>query len=277
MSAPQPASDSKHPTQAHVNKIAKFHYIPVYELVMALFLALIAIISSIALVGNFLFGEIQWNQNFIIVLIACFTTAVLAAYSFQFIFQSWLRVKVSDDIELHWWLRRVTTHIPLDNAREVQLEMYISPIFGMRSEATLTVTTDQQTTHIPVLRHLLPLKSFRQQASLLAKSLQVPLRIPECQHIPLGFRNAFDQLRPHQNNTSQILKILHAPITWQATDDGDYPYQVQFDGQTCEIRVNDWPEYETVYSLLIAKKPVRDLHSLPDNWKLPEHILSEGK
>ena len=136
---------------------------------------------------------------------------------------------------------------------------------------------------LPILRHLFPSRKFRTDALNLARVLSIPLEIPEHNRIPLGFRSAFDTLRAdsdhlisqskqqHQSAIDSLIeRLLVTPVTWQATGDGELPHHIDFDGQSCQIRVNDWPEHKTVYSLIIASQCVRDLHSLPDHWKRPE-------
>lgn len=69
-----------------------------------------------------------------------------------------------------------------------------------------------------------------------------------------------------ENLEALIEEALLAVITWDHTGDADRPYQAEFNGRNWEIQVNDWPEYETVYSLVLAGKAVRDLQSVPMNW-----------
>lgn len=255
-------------------KAVELRYLPLYELIMGIAFGLIALISATALIGGFISGSIQFNSDLVVVLAACFIGGTLAILVFSLVARSWLRVRIQEDIELHWWLRRVTTQMPLTNAQKIHLDVYISPIFGMRCEVILTLMINDESVELPVLRHLLPLKSFRLQAEQFAEALQLPLHIPDRDRIPLGFRNAFDDLRTENINTDQSAsfadKLLRASVTWAATDDAELQYRLTFEGRVCEIRVNDWPEYETVYSLLIAKEFVRDLPSLPDNWQLPQ-------
>ncbi|MCA9558066.1 MAG: hypothetical protein KC583_05805 [Myxococcales bacterium] len=52
-------------------------------------------------------------------------------------------------------------------------------------------------------------------------------------------------------------------VRWQATGDAEFPYRAEVDGQTWTVRVNDWPDDETVYSLLIEGEVAVDFDDWP--------------
>lgn len=277
------------PSQATSVEALEWRYIPVYEVVMGFAFALLGLISTIALIGGLLSGSSPSFDDLILVIAAAFIGNGVAVLAFRSVSQAWLRIRVQEDIEVHWWLRNITHRVSQADAQAVRLTMYISPIFGMRAEAILILSGKEQSIDLPILRHLLPSKKFRRDALNLAQALQIPLQIPDRNSIPPGFRSSFDALRIDSSNivpdsTAQkqqpeteieplieplIEKLLLSPVTWQATGDGEYPHQLEFSGHTWQIRVNDWPEYETVYSLMRAQEAVRDLHEIPTNWKRP--------
>ena len=63
---------------------------------------------------------------------------------------------------------------------------------------------------------------------------------------------------------SQPVRI-NQHVAWIATDDGEYPFEAQVDGARWRIRVNDWPEDPTVYSLMVNTRAVHHF----DNWPPP--------
>ena len=280
-----------HPPQADMqpqttsSAALQWCHVPAYEVVMGIIFALIGLIGKVTLIGSLLSGSRPSFNDLAITIAAAFIGTVLAILSFRSISKSWLRIKVQEEIEIYRWLRRSTQRVPRAKAQAVQLNMYVSPIFGVKAEAILILSGKRGSIDLPVLRHLFPSKKFRTDALNLAQALQVPLQIPNRNRIPLGFQSSFDALRDESSNLAPmspaqklqqqtkidalVEKLLLSPVTWQATGNGEFPHCLDFDGQTFEIRVNDWPEYETVYSLLIAKQFACDLPSLPDNWKLP--------
>jgi len=64
-------------------------------------------------------------------------------------------------------------------------------------------------------------------------------------------------------------------IEWKKTDDGEYPYQAKVSGQVYKIRVNDWPEHPTVYSLIDPNGVATDFDDWPEPWYRSEASKSE--
>lgn len=44
---------------------------------------------------------------------------------------------------------------------------------------------------------------------------------------------------------------MDQPVRWSKIDDAEFPYEAQVEGKRWVIRVNDWPEEPTVFSLLV--------------------------
>jgi hypothetical protein len=66
-------------------------------------------------------------------------------------------------------------------------------------------------------------------------------------------------------------KLLIAPLVWEATGDGEFPYRAKIGDQTLTIRVNDFPA-EPMYTLLIGEEAVQDLDDWPSAWTRPGRV-----
>lgn len=58
-------------------------------------------------------------------------------------------------------------------------------------------------------------------------------------------------------------------VRWTKVDDGEFPYEADVDGQKWVIRVNDWPEDPTVYTLLVDGTVYLNFDGWGDNWNKP--------
>ena len=74
----------------------------------------------------------------------------------------------------------------------------------------------------------------------------------------------------HPVFTERARTLLKARTQWTTTGDAEFPYRLSQEGVEWSIRVNDFPEYANVYSLLASGHFVCDLQSLPKTWQLPE-------
>lgn len=63
-------------------------------------------------------------------------------------------------------------------------------------------------------------------------------------------------------------KRLIAPLVWEATGDGEFPYRTKVGEQTLTIRVNDFPA-QPMYTLLVGGEAVEDLDDWPPAWTKP--------
>lgn len=59
-----------------------------------------------------------------------------------------------------------------------------------------------------------------------------------------------------------------APIAWEATGDGEFPYAAAHRGHSFVIRVNDFPA-EPLYTLLSEGEEIEDLEDWPPAWIRP--------
>lgn len=58
-------------------------------------------------------------------------------------------------------------------------------------------------------------------------------------------------------------------VEWSKTGDGEFPYTAQVDGQKWLVRVNDWPEEPTVFTLLVDGKETLDFDGWSELWTKP--------
>jgi hypothetical protein len=59
------------------------------------------------------------------------------------------------------------------------------------------------------------------------------------------------------------------PIEWQSTGNPEFPYHAFVDGERWVIRLNDWPDDPSFYTLLVGSEVVMDVPAWPDAWKRP--------
>ena len=68
--------------------------------------------------------------------------------------------------------------------------------------------------------------------------------------------------------TSRLSKYLEEKLVWRRSSDPQYPYDAEFDGERCVLRVNDFPG-DHLYTLLVAHVEVMSLDDWPEQWKRP--------
>lgn len=54
-------------------------------------------------------------------------------------------------------------------------------------------------------------------------------------------------------------------MTWEETDDPEYPYSARVNQDNYLIRLNDFPD-ESLYTLLVNNKEIEDLEDWPERW-----------
>jgi len=60
--------------------------------------------------------------------------------------------------------------------------------------------------------------------------------------------------------------VFGADICWNKTEDGEYPFRAEYGENSYIIRVNDWPEDPTVYTLLGPDGWLADFDDWPECW-----------
>jgi len=63
---------------------------------------------------------------------------------------------------------------------------------------------------------------------------------------------------------------LTQPLSWTATGGGEFPFETTSDGKRLVVRVNGFPEDETIYSLLVDGAEVAHFNDWPASWTTPE-------
>lgn len=59
------------------------------------------------------------------------------------------------------------------------------------------------------------------------------------------------------------------PVAWSATGDPCAPYAATVGGQRWIVRVNDFPDSPSVYTLLVDGAPALELLAWPAAWRRP--------
>ena len=65
--------------------------------------------------------------------------------------------------------------------------------------------------------------------------------------------------------SSQGANYLERKLCWRRTSDPLYPYDAEFDGKRCVLRVNDFPE-EDLYTLFVDHIEVESFNEWPEQW-----------
>lgn len=60
--------------------------------------------------------------------------------------------------------------------------------------------------------------------------------------------------------------LLSTPLDWRETDDPDFPWETQWNGNSLKLRLNDFPE-EPLYTLLESGHALGQIDDWPANWK----------
>ena len=79
-----------------------------------------------------------------------------------------------------------------------------------------------------------------------------------------GTKGKGGRKRPTVNSTA-LREHLAQPLIWSATGDLDVPWATEVDGESWQVRLNDFPD-ELMYSLLIGGEVVGDFHDWPKTW-----------
>lgn len=58
-------------------------------------------------------------------------------------------------------------------------------------------------------------------------------------------------------------------VSFRTTDDARYPYAADVDGKRWTIRINEFPEEPSLYSLIIDGQIVEELMDWPPAWTRP--------
>ncbi len=58
-------------------------------------------------------------------------------------------------------------------------------------------------------------------------------------------------------------------LSWAETADPHFPYETVHEGQRLVLRINDWPDEPSLYTLMIHGKAVLELEEWPTAWRRP--------
>ncbi len=83
-----------------------------------------------------------------------------------------------------------------------------------------------------------------------------------------GINEAEDSV--HRTLASEVpVRRAQQPVTFRATDDARYPYAADIDGKRWTLRINEFPEEPSLYSLIIGGQIVEELMDWPAAWTRP--------
>lgn len=68
--------------------------------------------------------------------------------------------------------------------------------------------------------------------------------------------------------STKVTDYLAEKLVWRKTADPKHPYETNFDGEICIIRVNDFPD-EHLYTLIVNGVEVADFDDWSTLWKRP--------
>lgn len=68
--------------------------------------------------------------------------------------------------------------------------------------------------------------------------------------------------------STKVTDYLAEKLVWRKTADPKHPYETNFDGEICIIRVNDFPD-EHLYTLIVNGEEVADFDDWSAPWKRP--------
>lgn len=76
--------------------------------------------------------------------------------------------------------------------------------------------------------------------------------------------------------STKMLSYLEKKIIWKPNTDPLYPYRVEFDGEQCLIRINDFPD-DHLYTLIVNDREVANFDDWPQCWtrSTEDSILKE--
>ena len=59
-------------------------------------------------------------------------------------------------------------------------------------------------------------------------------------------------------------------VTWAETSDPFFPYEAQVGGERWVLRLNDWPDEPSLYTLFVGSQAVLELQAWPAAWNRPQ-------
>lgn len=68
--------------------------------------------------------------------------------------------------------------------------------------------------------------------------------------------------------STKVQNYLEERLVWRRSSDPHYPYDAEFDGERCVLRLNDFPE-DHLYTLLVDQAEVASFDDWPEQWKRP--------
>jgi hypothetical protein len=67
------------------------------------------------------------------------------------------------------------------------------------------------------------------------------------------------------------------PVRFRASDDAGFAYVAEVGGELWRIRINEFPEHASLYTLLVNDNPAEELMEWPDAWVRPEDPVEQAE
>jgi hypothetical protein len=67
-----------------------------------------------------------------------------------------------------------------------------------------------------------------------------------------------------------VKELFARKVAWARDPDPRFPLRAEVDGRPWRIRVNDWPDYPAVYSLVASDGKSLDFDEWPKAWTRPD-------
>ena len=69
--------------------------------------------------------------------------------------------------------------------------------------------------------------------------------------------------------SSQNMERIKLPINFESTEDSRFPYRASVNGEHWVVRINEFPESPSLYTLFVNDTAVEELMEWPNAWNRP--------
>lgn len=74
-----------------------------------------------------------------------------------------------------------------------------------------------------------------------------------------------------QAMSTKVQHYLEEKLVWRHSGDPLYPYDAEFNGERCVLRLNAFPD-DHLYTLLVDEEEVASFDDWPERWQRPERF-----
>jgi len=72
--------------------------------------------------------------------------------------------------------------------------------------------------------------------------------------------------------SSFIERLQSSQVDWQSTDESNYVFEADFEGEILKLRLNDFPDEP--FCTIIRSGKETDIEPFPKTWTLPRHRIA---